>query len=401
MSVLATTASLSRPTSPSKAAPAKKAAGLRVGVTLFIRDNKQSIWENGIFQNCFFLLMLLDKSPVVDQAFIVNGGPGDPKSTTGLLADAGADAAVMTMDEAMTNLDVIIELSAQLNPEWAKAFKQRGGFIIAMHVANDFVIDGDCMAHNRSPGLLMSGVPYDRIWTLAAFERTCASYYSAGLRAPVRVMQHLWSPIFLERSVAARRDTGQFRYIPGNKRWRLAIMEPNICSVKTCHLPLLACDVAHRLNSQAIQHVRVFCSLDLKDKRNFVAFARSTDLVRQGLATFEGRYPSSDIMGPLADTIVSHHWENGQNYLYYEALHGGFPLIHNSQFLDGCGYRYKDFDPMDAAAALLQAMEVHDRSLDNYRRDARQLLARLDPIAETNIRLYSDAIVGLLTEEVC
>ena len=32
---------------------------LRVGVTLYIRDENQTIWENGIFQNTFFLLNLL------------------------------------------------------------------------------------------------------------------------------------------------------------------------------------------------------------------------------------------------------------------------------------------------------------------------------------------------------
>ena len=35
---------------------------LRVGVTIFIRDGEQSLWENGIFQNSHFLLMLLERS---------------------------------------------------------------------------------------------------------------------------------------------------------------------------------------------------------------------------------------------------------------------------------------------------------------------------------------------------
>ena len=34
---------------------------LRVGVTLYVRSGQQSIWENGIFQNCAFLVQLFNQ----------------------------------------------------------------------------------------------------------------------------------------------------------------------------------------------------------------------------------------------------------------------------------------------------------------------------------------------------
>jgi len=369
---------------------------LRVGVTLFIREGSQSIWENGIFQNCFFLIALLQKSPVVETCYIVNGGPGDPANTGNFAADANSE--IISMDAAQNQLDVIIELSAQLDPEWGRAFVHKGGRIVGMRVANDFVIDAERIAFNLEPGLLMSGTPYQELWTLPAFERTCAGYYAAATGRPVRVMQHLWSPTLLERSMQAA-GTRHFAYAPGKKRWRVAIMEPNICSVKTCHLPLLACDVAHRMNSQALEVVRVFNALPLKENHTFVGFARSTDLVRQGLATFEGRYPIANIMGPMADAIVSHHWHNAQNYLYYEALYGGYPLIHNSGFIGDCGYRYVDYDPEDGGKAVLQALADHDRNLDDYRAQASRLLARLDPLADANVSAYSHALTNLFADE--
>lgn len=376
-----------------KAVKGAQRSNLRIGVTLFIRDETQSIWENGIFQNCFFLLMLLKQLPGVSRCFIVNGGPGDPAQASGLFS--GVDAEVLTMDEAMTNLDVMIELSAQLNPEWARTFEARGGRIVGMRVANDFVIDSERMAHGLSAALLMSGVPYHQIWTLPAFERTCGPYYRAGFHAPVRVLQHLWSPALLLHSLAQRGEGFSFGYTPGRNRWRVAIMEPNICAVKTCHVPLLACDMAHRLEGRAIERVRVFCAQRLLENPSFVAFARGTDLVDQGLATFEGRYPVIDIMGSMADVVVSHQWENAQNYLYYEALFGGFPLIHNSRLIDDCGYYYRDFDPEDGGAALLQALREHDRNIETYRSNARHLLDRLDPLSSRNADAYGEAIAAL------
>lgn len=370
---------------------------LRVGVTLYIRDETQSIWENGIFQNCFFLLALLKHSPVVESCCIVADGPGDPAKATELLAHADAD--VITMADALESLDVLIELSAQLDPPWGRAFVARGGRIVAMRVANDFVIDAERMAFGLSPGLLFSGVPYQEVWTLPAFARTCAGYYRAACRAPVRVMQHLWSPALLERTVVAQGVEATFGYKPGRHRWRAAVLEPNICSVKTCHVPLLACDVAYRLRPTAFENVRIFNAVPIRDNEVFIHFARSTELVRNGLATFEGRYPIWNVMSEFSDVIISHHWENAQNYLYYEALHAGFPLIHNSDLIGECGYRYRDFDPQDGGRAILQALKEHDRNLDAYKAQGRQFLAKLDPAAEANVRLYSDAIWQVYTGE--
>lgn len=371
---------------------------LSVGVTLFLRDGSQSIWENGIFQNCFFLLMLLKQSPFVERCFIVNGGSNNLERSDDFLA--AAPAPIIGFDAAMNELDVVIELSAQLNPDWGRQFVAQGGQIVGMRVANDFVIDVERMAYGLPPALLLSPVPYREIWTLPAFERTCASYYRTGFRAPVKVMPHLWSPCLLERYLSQETNR-RFEYVPGRERWRLAILEPNLCSVKTCHLPMLAADLAHRLNPTAIDYVRVFNAATLKERQDFVSFARSLDLVQQGLATFEPRYRTFDVMGPITDAIVSHHWENAQNYLYYEALYGGFPLIHNSTMLDGCGYAYRTFDPEDAALSILQALLEHDRSLKSYRACAEAFLRKLDPSNDSNIAAFGEALVALFeTSEV-
>jgi hypothetical protein len=367
---------------------------LKVGVTLFLREGTQSLWENGIYQNCGFLLMLLAQSNHIDRCFIVNGGPGRPEDSKEFLSNS--PAPVITMDQAMGELDVIIELSAQINPEWGQQFSSRGGKIVGMRVASDFIIDAERMAYNLDPGMLFSKVPYDEIWTLPAFEKTCASYYQYGFQAPVRVMQHLWSPLLVDKSA---QDHGKpFAYKPGRKRWRLAIMEPNICSVKTCHLPMILCDVAHRHNSNVIEDMKVYNALALKEHASFINFARSLDLVKQGLGTFEGRFPIFQTMTELSDAIVSHHWENGQNYLYYEGLHGGFPLIHNSNLLGGCGYAYRDFDPEDGALTLLRAIAEHDQNFDAYRADAKAFLKTLSPDYGPNIASYEKALLQLFSK---
>ena len=376
-----------------KTKAAARAAGrtsdLKVGVTIFLQDGIQSLWDNGIFQNAGFLLMLLKQSRMFSKTFLVNGGPGMPENSKEFLSNS--PVPVLTMDEAMNELDVIIELSAQLNGDWARSFKARGGTVIGMRVASDFIIDAERMAYQMEPSMLFAKIPYDEIWTLPAFEKTCAQYYQFGFSAPVHVMQHLWSPMLVDRS--AKEIGKPFAYRAGAKRWRIAVLEPNICSVKTCHLPMLLCDVAYRHDPNAIQHMYVFNALALKEHATFIGYARSLKIVQHGAGTFEGRLPVFQIMTELADAVVSHHWENGQNYVYYEALHGGFPLIHNSDFLGSCGYRYDNYDPEDGALALLRAKAEHDHNLDAYRAEARAFLYQLDPLNPVNIRNYENAIM--------
>jgi hypothetical protein len=366
---------------------------LRVGVTLFIRKGQQSLWENGIFQNCFFLIQLLNRSPLVEKAFIVNGGDGDPAEATDFLALA--PAPVIDYATAHRELDVIIELSAQLDLGWATQFREGGRRIVGMRVANDYVIDIERMIFNQPNATLVTGVPYDVLWTLPAFEKTCRSYYQASMRAPVTVMQHLWSPFLLERSFAATRPGETFAYRPGRRRWRLAILEPNICSVKAAHIPMLVCEMAHRQDPNLTEYLRVYNAMAMKERSQFVLFARSLDLVLQGIATFEPRLPIFDILMDQADAVVAHSWENEQNYLYYEALYGGYPLIHNSTLLGDCGYYYPLFDCAEGALALRQAFNVHDGELDDYRRRASAFLATLDPESERNVAAYGAALSGL------
>ncbi|RKT13469.1 uncharacterized protein DUF2827 [Paraburkholderia sp. RAU2J] len=358
---------------------------LKVGVTIYLRNGQQSIWENGIFQNCYFLAMLLKHAPNVQAAYLVNGGDGDPAGAAQFLEFA--PVPVIDLDTAREKLDVVIELSAQLNPDWARSFREKGGHVIGMRVANDYVIDIERMMFGLPHGMLVSGTPYSAIWTLPAFEKTCASYYETALRAPVKAMQHLWSPALVEHSA-----NGAFGYQPGRARWRLAVLEPNICMVKTSHIPMLLADLAYRQQPDLVEYLRVFNTLQLKNDAQFVGFARSLDLVTQGRATFEPRLPVHEILTQQADAIVSHTWENTQNYVYYEALHGGYPLIHNSDLLGGCGYRYADFDCEGGALALREAFALHDANLANYKAKARAFLTTLDPLAPANIEQYSAAI---------
>jgi hypothetical protein len=77
--------------------------------------------------------------------------------------------------------------------------------------------------------------------------------------------------------------------------------------------------------------------------------------------------------------FVCHQMMNSLNYLYYELLYYGYPLVHNSPDLDGCGYRYSGYDVEQLSDAILTAYKHHDRSIETYKLRARTYLKRVDP----------------------
>lgn len=370
------------------------ANSLHIGISLFIRKGGQSMWENGIFQNCLFLAMLLQQSPIVaDVVLVIGGGEASTQEINTFLQDS--PVAYIDMETAISQLDVMIEMSAQLDQNWVIHFKAKGGKVISMRVGNDYVIDIERMIFDKPAALLITTTPYDEIWTLPEYEKTGMPYYASALHTSVKLMPHLWSPIILNNALNKQESNNNFGYQSGRRRRRIGMFEPNVCMVKTSYIPLLISEYAHRQNPDIIEHVYAYNTYKLKNHSAFNAFANSLDIVQQGITSFEGRYPIWQILSQFCDVVVSHQWENAQNYVYYEALYGGYPLVHNSHLLADCGYYYHHFDCEEGGQQLLQALIYHDQNLISYRQKAAEFLKTVDPLAENNVRCYTDALLNL------
>jgi hypothetical protein len=369
---------------------------LRVGVTIHLRQDQQSIWENGIFQNCAFLVQLLKRSPIVKKAVLVNGG--DATVIPNAMMLGGTGISVIGLTEALQNLDVIIEMSAQLPEEWISEFRKRGGKTAWMRVGNDYVIDIERAIFNKPSASLISSKKFDAIWTLPQY-KNITDYFTLTMRAPVKILPHIWTPYFLELGCASIPKHLKFGYEPGKKRWRVCCFEANICMVKTSFIPMLAVEEAYRSNPEFLEHFYVLNTLHLKNNAVFVHYARNLDIVNHALASFEGRYATYEYMANFGDCIVSHQWENSQNYLYYEALYGGYPLIHNSPIIKDLGYYYPDFDTGLGGAAIIRAFTEHDKNINQYNKEARKFLYSLDVTNPENIKVYTDELLLLFKDK--
>lgn len=367
---------------------------LTVGVTFFIRRGEHSIWSNGADQNCVFLCMLLKQLPNVSRVFAINGGDGEEPHAGMMLAGLGIE--FVKFQDVVDQLDVLIEAGAQVSAENVARVRARGGRAVAYKFGNAYVIDVEREIHGKQAGSIFNGSCFDEVWSIPQHMNTCASYWEACYRAPVRMMPHIWEPTFVDATTKEFPSDISFGYKSGSAKKRISILEPNINIVKTAHIPMLVAELSYRRAPHLMDVVYVTNALQLKEHLAFTHFASNLDIVKDGLCSFEGRFNTPLFLAKYTDVVVAHQWECGLNYAYYDALYGGYPLVHNSTLLPaGVGYYYNGFNAHDGGNALVSALLTHDARAEEYRSTADKFISTVRVSHPANLQAHESALNAL------
>jgi len=366
---------------------------VRIGVTFFLLRKPGSIWNCGANMHTVFLVEALRAVPGVE-VVAINGGDGTELADAELVADLRLEFA--KLPDVADSLDVLIEAQAQVEADQADRVRKAGGKVVAYRFGNNYVIDTERIVHGKEPGSIFNGTQFDAVWTNAQHVHTCGAYWATCYRAPVTALPHIWSPRFVDAEAGRLNKGDHFGYVRGRKSKRVAIFEPNVSVVKASMIPLLVCEQAHRQAPGCIGEVLAMNARHLQSHLTFMRFVSTLDIARAGVLSLEKRWRMPRVMAEHADVVVSHQWQNALNYAYYDALHGGYPLVHNSHLLpDGIGYRYHGFNCITGGAALAAACEIHDDCLPVYRDGANEFLGSLRPDAPGVVRAHEDALQAL------
>lgn len=388
---------MSRKAAPKAKAKAKASksleSGYTVGITIFVKaDGSLALFENGLRQNVLFMYQLFSAAPNCKRVYLLNHGDGRvPIVPEGLGLDP---TAIVSTSDVMEELDYVIGLGAAMDRETVMGLKQRGCKVICYKGGNGGVISIEGMVAKPEPRadaeLYFDHDYYDAIWMTPQHIHTYRGWCETIYRCPVYEVPQIWSPLMIETSDEDIR--ARFGYRKSNDPWRVGVMDPNITVMKTSHLPMLVCEAAFRRQPDAFKAMFITNAWQFREKPHFQSLAVSLQASKAGVMTIEGRFVGPHFIANHCDAIVTHHWENGLNYLYYEVLYGGYPLIHNSEFLKDYGYYYKDFDAESGADALLRAYAEHNDQLEDYKRRNAGLLHRLDPKTPETIAIHEQLL---------
>lgn len=374
-----------------------KIQGLRIGITFFWGESFKSLWSNGAGQNMYFLKQCLEAIDEVEEVYFVYW-----RADVSLLSDAlrmkHLPVAIYEYTDVLSRTDILIEGTLTLEPEYEQQFREHGAKIVSYRMGNDFITDMEKFVNDKDGGRAFNGTRYDAIWVIPQFYESNKSYLEIISGAPVYEVPHIWSPVLMEELLEEFQDSHVFGYVPNKvPRKRVAVMEPNISVGKTCMTPVLVTEELYKRNPSLLEHVYLCNTYDKKDLNGFFNFIGYTSLVKDGVMSVETRHLTPLFLSEYADILLSHQWEWGLNYVYYEALYGNYPLVHNSPFLRkaNVGFYYEGFNAYEGAEALCRAIYTYDYEFDYYQEKNKHFIDSLSPTTLDNILLHRRLILKL------
>lgn len=373
--------------------------GIRIGITFFWGRTYKNIWSNGAGQNMYFLKEVLSQIDGVDDVYFVFWG-NDLKTLPKALETEAMGVDIYSYEEVVKTTDVLIEGTRTLEPKYEKEFRKYGAKIVTYRMGNDFIWDMEKFIAKQDGGRAFNGTTYDQAWLIPQVYKTNKDYVEIMTGTEAYEVPHIWNPFFFDRQVAKLQAGLSFGYKPDTTKRgrRISVFELNASVVKNCYTPVLISEVAYKQNPEAIAHVYLCNTYDVKNLKAFHNFIGYTTLVKNKIMSVEKRHLIPYFLSRYIDIVLSYQWELGLNYAYYEALYGNYPLVYNSPFLRdaGVGFYYPEFDAKKGAAVLLDVINTYDAQIELHKKNNTAFLETLSPYNSKVVKVHKDLLEQLL-----
>jgi hypothetical protein len=368
---------------------------LTIGITIGLKNEDETLWNNGIKQNAVFLAEALRNCSNVALVVLVNT---TQVQITERLPWNLERWPTVSFDTTKDKLDVLIELGGQIDEDQTAYLKQRGTRLVSYCCGFEYIHAMESILFNRPLWgyNLFVNQRYDAIWMVPQVANNSQSFFEVLRRRNAETVPFVWSPIFLEQRSQALPNRGIYQQRHGSPR-RLVVMEPNLNLVKFCLYPIFIAELAYRQAPDDIEILRVTNAEHIATQSpEFIALMNQLDIVRQHKAVFLGRYDTPSFLAEHTDIVISHQLENPLNYFYLEVCWQGFPLIHNAHLCPDLGYFYPENRADLGAELVLEAIRRHDADADAYRATQREKISRYLPGDETLVQTYSQLLQDLM-----
>lgn len=368
---------------------------MRIGITIGLHHEAETLWNNGIKQNAVYLSDALRNCPNVEEVLLVNttAVPVTPALPWDLSRWPTTD-----WNGAKDRVDVLIELGGQIDPVQTDYLKQRGARLVSYCCGFEYVSSMESILFDRKMwgANLFVNQRYDDIWMVPQVDHISRPYFEVLRRQNARPVPFVWNPIFLEQRTAALPEHG--RYTPRQGPRRLTVMEPNINITKFCLYPAFIAEMAFRARPEAVELLQVTNAERIaKESLEFISLMNQLDIVRQHKAVFLGRHDTPLFLAERTDIVISHQMENPLNYFYLDVCWQGYPLVHNASLCPDLGYYYEGNDVQAGTQRVLEVMDGHDAAHQAYRDRQRHLIGRYlphNPELVTHYTALLDALVA-------
>ncbi len=400
---------------------------MKVGITLGITKEKESMYINGIKMNAIFLANAL-KASNHDVILLDTGNKIKGSYKDKVIWDYDQFPIGRFLEKGK-GVDVLILLGTTLLPQDLNNFKilSPNTKIIKYMCGNNYVIDMErCLFKDNTTNTDITTYQdnIDELWYVPQQAFQNHDYYRILHKLPkdkVFPVPFVWDPMFLDEAcnqygkvadlaeeIKANEEVSKKLIAPiywpkKPKDKKITIMEPNMNVVKFSMLPLLIIEDAYR-NGAEFAEVNVISGDRLAKNHYYSSIIENLDLFKafkneEIKMNWTGRFPVHRILAQFGDVVVSHQWQNALNYAYLDALYLQFPLIHNASMIQDAGYFYNDFDLNEGSSVLEACLNSHDENIDAYNDASEEVLTRYTVFNEGLVETYDKLLENLVSGE--
>ena len=377
-----------------------KTENLKIGITLGLKSNSESIWTNGIKQNVLMLVHLLKNSNKKYEVSILNTFDIDFTNKPNYLKDVD----IHFFYEKFMEMDLIISMGAQVLNEDLKKFRESGDKkVVSYKCGNNYVTIMEQILFNENNEPLFVESEIDELWYIPQQDEVNKGFYKTLHRTNTVIVPFVWHPKFLKRDKDdidesfKRVDKKDSNYVVGKTKKTIGIMEPNLNIVKFSLIPSMIVEESYRtdIGRDHIESLLISNTVKLKTDKLFTSIVKTFDLYKDKKISTELRYQTTYLLSQHLDVLICHQLLNPLNYIYLDAAYLGYPVIHNAYMCKDLGYYYEGNDTVKGGQVLNHVLTEHDNNIDEYTKRNDETLKRYHADSKSLINSYDILIENL------
>jgi hypothetical protein len=326
---------------------------------------EKTLFSNGLFQNILILYRLFDSLGYTPYLLVEKRLP-----------DSIPGYRIILPEEILHNpidVSLFIEVGMSVSTAFRAFLRGIGARIVKLYLGN--VLNIDVESVHSTPGFNIAHHitgDIDEIWTSPHYGQHL-EYVTVLNGLPVscgKIAPYVWDRMFAERRMT--------RWSPVTS-WRdadIVITEPNISFQKMFLMPLLLAQAYADAYPEWRGRVLI---MNAERVRMNVHVGKTVlpalGLWRAGRVELRDRLTIGELTAAVrpGTVFVGHQWNNDFNYMTFELMLAGWPLLHNSVAWRDFGYWWTHEDMGAAVETLRAAMRKHAGRLETYAVEAEQL----------------------------
>lgn len=236
----------------------------------------------------------------------------------------------------------------------------------------------------------------DEVWVLPMYTHS-VQMLEVFFKKPVRVAPYIWNSDILKHTWKGKEMPFYVPDTPADEVTAFSV-EPNMSVHKNAFSPFLICEDYFN-KFKKLKSMCVLCGkkLHLKDLYQYL------DFMKAGKLELYDRLSFTDILNQAKErkmqlpVVVSHQYLNELNFVHFETLFLGWPLVHNCKRLIRVGYYYDCDDVATGSTQMEYARLMHSRNIAQYKEKVDAFLEQYSPTNDYVTEVYTNLVDNIVS----